>query len=176
MPNNQRETDPPTHDIQCVCLKNPPLKCDSKGQKCLFPHFVKIKFHCLVLKKKANAHTYTKDLEWLESPASKAGWHHYPFSLSPGSLFDMVLTRGGGLGTWVPLVVNPLRWFFCLLGRGSFHFVPCIHSPFFGCFGFFFIGSVSSSSCLKWPSLFGCLGLKRRNLIILFTPIVLVLA
>jgi hypothetical protein len=26
----------------------------------------------------------------------------------------------------VPFVVRPLRWFFCLDGCGSFHFVPCI--------------------------------------------------
>ncbi len=25
-----------------------------------------------------------------------------------------------------PFVVRPLRWFFCLVGCGSFHFVPCI--------------------------------------------------
>ncbi len=30
----------------------------------------------------------------------------------------------------VQLMVCPLRWFFCLLGRGSFHFVLCI-PPFF---------------------------------------------
>jgi hypothetical protein len=39
------------------------------------------------------------------------------------SLFDMLLKTRGDLGTYVPLVVRPLRWFFC---RGSFHFVPCI--------------------------------------------------
>jgi len=31
----------------------------------------------------------------------------------------------------VPFVVRPLSWFFCLLGRGSFHFVPYIF-PLFG--------------------------------------------
>jgi hypothetical protein len=34
----------------------------------------------------------------------------------------------------VPLVVCPLRWFFCLLGCESFHFVPCI-PPFLGALG-----------------------------------------
>jgi hypothetical protein len=44
----------------------------------------------------------------------------------------------------VPLVVWPLKWFFCLLGCGSFHFFdPCIPSYFFGCFGLFIIGRVS---------------------------------
>ncbi len=28
----------------------------------------------------------------------------------------------------VPLVVCPLRWFICLLGHESFHFVPCFPS------------------------------------------------
>jgi hypothetical protein len=67
-------------------------------------------------------------------------------------LFDMLLVIGGGWGNWcspcgspspfiigyasghrrgvweldVPFVVHPLRWFFCLLGQASFHFVPCI--------------------------------------------------
>jgi hypothetical protein len=47
-------------------------------------------------------------------------------------------------GVWeldVPLVVCPLRWFICLFGCGSFHFVPCI-PPFFEYFGLFMIGSV----------------------------------
>ncbi len=81
-------------------------------------------------------------------------------------------------GVWepeFPLLLTLDRWFFCLLGCGSFHFVPCI-PPFFGCFGLFLIGSVSSSSHLKWPSLFGYLGLKRQNLIILFTHVMLLLA
>jgi hypothetical protein len=30
----------------------------------------------------------------------------------------------------VPLVIRPLRWFFCFLGCGSFISVPCI-PPFF---------------------------------------------
>jgi hypothetical protein len=28
-------------------------------------------------------------------------------------------------------VVCPLRWFFCLLGGGFFHFVPCV-PPYLG--------------------------------------------
>ncbi len=48
----------------------------------------------------------------------------------PLSLFVMFLVIKVGLGTYVPLVVRPLRWFFCLLGHESFHFVPCI-PPFF---------------------------------------------
>jgi len=43
----------------------------------------------------------------------------------------------------VPLVVQPLRWFFCLLGCGSFPFVPCL-PPYFGCFGLYMIFRVSS--------------------------------
>jgi hypothetical protein len=41
-------------------------------------------------------------------------------------------------GVWeldVPLVVCPLRWFFCLLEHGSFHFVPCV-PPFLGALDF----------------------------------------
>jgi len=41
------------------------------------------------------------------------------------------IRRGGGERELldVSLVVHPLlRWFFCLLGLGSFHFVPCIFS------------------------------------------------
>jgi hypothetical protein len=38
----------------------------------------------------------------------------------------------------VPLVVRPLRWFFCLLGRGSFH---CV-SPFLGALVYILIGRV----------------------------------
>ncbi len=48
----------------------------------------------------------------------------------PLSLFVMLLVTKVGLGTYVPFVVRPLRWFFCLLGHESFHFVPCI-PPFF---------------------------------------------
>jgi hypothetical protein len=43
----------------------------------------------------------------------------------------------------VPLVIRPLRWFFCLLGCGSFIFYLVF--PFFGCFGLFMIGRVSLS-------------------------------
>ncbi len=59
----------------------------------------------------------------------------------PFHYFDMLL---GTRGVWeldVPLVVCPLRWFFCLLRGGSFHFVPCF-PPLFGCFGLFWIGRV----------------------------------
>jgi hypothetical protein len=62
-------------------------------------------------------------------------------------IHEMVLTIGGGGGVQeldVPFVVSPLRWFFCLLGGGSFHFVPCIPPCFFGCFDLFMIGRVSS--------------------------------
>ncbi len=56
----------------------------------------------------------------------------------PFSLFDMLQELD------VPFVVCPLGWwFFCLLGCGSFHFVPCI-PPFFGCFGSFMSDKVSS--------------------------------
>jgi len=48
----------------------------------------------------------------------------------PLSLFDMLLAIGGG-----SFVVRPLRWFFCLLGCGSFHFVPFV-SSFFQVFWF----------------------------------------
>ncbi len=42
------------------------------------------------------------------------------------------------------IVVHPLRWFFCFLGCGSFHFVPCI-PPFCWVLWFcFMIGRVSS--------------------------------
>jgi hypothetical protein len=41
------------------------------------------------------------------------------------------------------IVVHPLWWFFCFLGCGSFPFCSS-YSPFFGCFGFFMIGKVSS--------------------------------
>ncbi len=44
----------------------------------------------------------------------------------PLSLFDIGVSELD-----VPLKVCPLRWFFCLLGHGSFHFVPCI-PPFLG--------------------------------------------
>jgi len=55
-------------------------------------------------------------------------------------------------GVWeldVPLVVHLLRWFICLLGRGSFHFVPCI-PPSFGLFGSFKVSTVSSSHPFLW--------------------------
>ncbi len=55
----------------------------------------------------------------------------------PLSLFDMLQELD------VPFVVCLLGWFFCLLGCGSFHFVPCI-PPFFGCFGSFMSDKVSS--------------------------------
>jgi hypothetical protein len=58
----------------------------------------------------------------------------------------------------VPLVVCPFRWFFCLLGHGFFHFVPCI-PPFFGCFVLFMIGKVSLSCKGK----VGCLLLDVRG-------------
>jgi len=35
------------------------------------------------------------------------------------------------------IVIRPLRWFFCFLGCGSFHFVPCI-PPFLGALVFFY--------------------------------------
>jgi hypothetical protein len=73
---------------------------------------------------------------------------------SPLSLFDMHLATKGGLGTWCSLCGSPssmvllVRFLglgsFHFLGCGSFHFVPCI-LPFFGCFGLFMIGRVSSS-------------------------------
>jgi len=64
------------------------------------------------------------------------------------SLFDMlVVTRTDWVRELdVPLVVCPLRWFFCLLGPyGSFHFVPSI-LPLGGggVFLFFFV----------WPGVF----------------------
>ncbi len=49
----------------------------------------------------------------------------------PLSLFDMLLTTREGLRTYVSFVVHLPRWFFCLLGCGSFHFVPRI-PPFWG--------------------------------------------
>ncbi len=42
------------------------------------------------------------------------------------SLFDMLLTTGGVWELHVALLVCPLRWLFCFLGHGYFHFVPCI--------------------------------------------------
>jgi hypothetical protein len=36
----------------------------------------------------------------------------------------------------VPFVVHLLRWFFCLFGHGSFHFVPCM-PPFLGALVFY---------------------------------------
>jgi hypothetical protein len=44
----------------------------------------------------------------------------------------------------VPLVVRPLKWFFC------WWVLPfcSLYSPYFGCFGFFMIGRVSSSLSL----------------------------
>ncbi len=62
----------------------------------------------------------------------------------------------------MPLVVCPLRWFFCLLGRGSFHFVPCI-PPLFGCFGLYLIGRVSSRNHfvpLMDPRVESCIGFE----------------
>jgi len=41
------------------------------------------------------------------------------------SLFDMLLATEWVQEFDVPLVVCPLWWFICLLGHGSFHFVPC---------------------------------------------------
>jgi hypothetical protein len=42
--------------------------------------------------------------------------------------YHMLLATEGGSEhpTDVPLVVRPLQWFFSLLERGFFHFVPCI--------------------------------------------------
>jgi hypothetical protein len=48
----------------------------------------------------------------------------------PFSLFDMLLMTGGVQEFYVPFVVHLLWWFCCLLGFGSFHFVPCF-PPFF---------------------------------------------
>jgi hypothetical protein len=57
----------------------------------------------------------------------------------PFSLFDMLQELD------VPFVVCPLGWwFFCLLGCGSFHFVPCIQPFFLGCFGSIMSDTVSS--------------------------------
>ncbi len=50
--------------------------------------------------------------------------------------------RGGVQELDITLVVHHLRWFFCLLGRGSFHLFLVF--PLFLCFGLFFIGRVSS--------------------------------
>ncbi len=41
-------------------------------------------------------------------------------------------------------MVHLLEWFICLLGRGSFHFVPCLPFFFFGCFSQFMVSLVSS--------------------------------
>jgi hypothetical protein len=41
------------------------------------------------------------------------------------SLFDMLLAREGFKNLMFPLWFA-LLWVFCLLGHGSFHFVPCI--------------------------------------------------
>jgi len=78
-----------------------------------------------------------------------------------------------------PLCVLPLRWFFCLLGGGSFHSVLCI-PPYFGCFGFFMIGRVSSSLSLMGaneslfvytrgfsPNVSSVMGLKCRSTYVL---------
>ncbi len=43
----------------------------------------------------------------------------------------------------VPLMVSPLRWFFCLLGRWVLPFCS-LYSPLFGCFGLYMILRVSS--------------------------------
>jgi hypothetical protein len=37
-------------------------------------------------------------------------------------------------------MVHPLRWFFCLLGHGSFHFVPCF-PPFLGTLVYLWLAS-----------------------------------
>ncbi len=64
----------------------------------------------------------------------------------PLSLFDICFLRQQGVQQLdVPLVFHPLGWFFCLLGCGSFHFVPFI-SPFLGALVLFMIGRVSSIS------------------------------
>ncbi len=63
------------------------------------------------------------------------------------SLFDMLLaTTGGEVGfenLISPCVVCSLRWFICLLGHGSFHFVPCFPP-------FFLDGRVSSMYAMSW--------------------------
>jgi hypothetical protein len=62
----------------------------------------------------------------------------------PISSFDMLLaTRRGFKNMMFPVVVHPLRWFLCLLGVKSFHFIPYI-PPFLGCYGLFMIGRFSS--------------------------------
>jgi hypothetical protein len=44
----------------------------------------------------------------------------------PLSLFDVLLMTRGVQELHVPFVVHPLlKWFICLLGRGSFRYVPC---------------------------------------------------
>jgi hypothetical protein len=65
----------------------------------------------------------------------------------------------------VPFVVCPLRWFFNLLGHGSFHFVPVLEDvfPFFGCFGLFMIGRVSSC----FPKSHALLGLSFNFYLVL---------
>jgi hypothetical protein len=50
---------------------------------------------------------------------------------SPLFLFDMFFMIGLVQELDVPFMVCTLEWFFCLLGRMSFHFVPCI-PPFLG--------------------------------------------
>jgi hypothetical protein len=50
---------------------------------------------------------------------------HLWFTLLGGSFIEGVQELR------VPFVVHPLRWFFHLLGHGSFHFVRCI-PPFWG--------------------------------------------
>ncbi len=49
----------------------------------------------------------------------------------PFSLFDIFSRQKGVRELDVPFVVHLLKWFFCLLGSGSFHFVPCI-APLLG--------------------------------------------
>ncbi len=44
----------------------------------------------------------------------------------PLSLFNILVTIRGVWELDVPIVVHPLGWFFCRLGHGSIHFVPCI--------------------------------------------------
>jgi hypothetical protein len=62
------------------------------------------------------------------------------------SLFDIFFQQEGVQELDVPLVLRLLRWFFCFLRQGSFHFVPCF-LLFLGCFGLFMIGRMSSNFC-----------------------------
>jgi len=56
------------------------------------------------------------------------------FTLLGGSFFCLL---GHGSFHFVPCIPLLGGSFFCLLGRGSIHFVPYI-PRFFGCFGLFF--------------------------------------